>query len=72
MENEVEENNHWVCDSAPGHGKTTALTKVVQKMATKNKVTPLLLVFNNSDNLRRFYNDVREHCLKVRRNSFNM
>lgn len=70
LENEVEENNHWVCDSAPGHGKTTALTKVVQKMATKNKVTPLLLVFNNSDNLRRFYNDVREHCLKVRKEKF--
>jgi len=70
VESETHERNHWVCDSAPGHGKTTALTNIVQKMATQKKVTPLLLVFNNSDNLRRFYNGVREYCVKVKREKF--
>lgn len=48
------EDVHWVCDSAPGHGKTTALKQVLMKECRE----PLLIVFNNRDTMRSFYNDV--------------
>lgn len=52
----------WVCNSAPGSGKTTALqvlTKMLLEESNDNIQIPLLLVFNNNDTMRNdFYNGV--------------
>jgi hypothetical protein len=61
---------HWVCNSAPGHGKTTALTKIVQQMATVKSSTPLLLVFNNGDNLSCFYDEVVRYSKEAGKTKF--
>lgn len=70
IERSREDLQHWVCNSAPGHGKTTALTKIVQSMSEEKWVTPLLLVFNNSDNLMTFYGEIVNHCNKIGRKNF--
>ncbi|MEK4294045.1 hypothetical protein [Paenibacillus sp. FSL R5-0914] len=53
----IGEDVHWVCDSAPGHGKTTALKQVLMKECRE----PLLIVFNNRDTMRSFYNSVFQY-----------
>ncbi|OMF45396.1 hypothetical protein [Paenibacillus amylolyticus] len=50
------EAKNWVCNAAPGHGKTTALKHELKKDCTE----PLLIVFNNKDNMNNFYHEVFE------------
>jgi hypothetical protein len=47
-----------VCDSAPGVGKTTALAAVIKYLASISVKPALLLVFNNTDTMYDFYEDV--------------
>lgn len=58
----------WVCNSAPGSGKTTALqvvTKMLLEESNYNDQVSLLLVFNNNDTMRNdFYNGVFEFVKK--------
>lgn len=62
--NQTEGEHHYVCTSNPGHGKTTALEAVVKQEIMEKYKTPLLLVFNNNDNMRSFYYPVSDYANK--------
>jgi hypothetical protein len=48
----------YVCDSAAGVGKTTALAVVIKYFSSLSVKPALLLVFNNTDTMSDFYKDV--------------
>lgn len=52
---------HNVLCSLPGHGKTTALEYHIKNelLQTDTKKRPFLLVFNNDDTMKSFYNEVK-------------
>ncbi len=57
------DNLAWVCNSAMGTGKTTAL-KVILKMLTSEKTQiPLLLVFNNTDTMESVYKEINDFAM---------
>lgn len=58
---------HWVCDSAPGQGKTTALKALTKEMALKRAANPLLIVFNNKDTMNSYYEEISEFARKHHR-----
>jgi len=53
---------HWVCNAAPGLGKTTALKALVKFMDSEKVKTPLLIVTNNKDNMRYIYEDIKAYA----------
>lgn len=54
---------HWVCNSAPGQGKTTALKALTKELALKRALSPLLIVFNNKDTMNSYYEEINEFAL---------
>ncbi|WP_238653562.1 DEAD/DEAH box helicase family protein [Paenibacillus piscarius] len=54
---------HWVCNSAPGQGKTTALKALTKELALKRAAIPLLIVFNNKDTMNSYYEEINEFAL---------
>lgn len=58
---------HWVCNSAPGQGKTTALKALTKEMALKRAESPLLIVFNNKDTMNSYYEEINEFALEHHR-----
>lgn len=58
---------HWVCNSAPGQGKTTALKELTKGMASKRTASPMLIVFNNKDTMNSYYEEISEYALEHRR-----
>ncbi|CAM4470739.1 DEAD/DEAH box helicase family protein [Paenibacillus typhae] len=55
---------HWVCNSAPGQGKTTALKELTKEMASKRMASPMLIVFNNKDTMNSYYEEISEYALE--------
>lgn len=68
-QSQTEGDLHFVCTSYPGHGKTTALEAVVKQELMEKYKTPLLLAFNNNDNMRTFYDSVKDYAKKLNRNN---
>ncbi|MDQ0885907.1 hypothetical protein QFZ81_000995 [Paenibacillus sp. V4I9] len=66
---QTEGEHHYVCSSNPGHGKTTALEAVVKQEIVEKYKTPLLLAFNNNDNMRTFYDSLVDYANK--QNGYN-
>jgi hypothetical protein len=56
-------NTHWVCDSAPGQGKTTALIELMKTITDKKDRTPFLLVFNNKDALENVFKAIEDYAI---------
>ena len=61
---EKQKDVHWVCNSAPGQGKTTALKALTKEMALKRAASPLLIVFNNKDTMNSYYEEISEFALE--------
>lgn len=53
---------HWVCDAAPGHGKTTVLTTVLKRFSSGRDRMPVLLVFNNKDTMKDLFSKIHNYA----------
>ncbi|KRE29655.1 DEAD/DEAH box helicase [Paenibacillus sp. Soil522] len=61
---------HWICDSAPGQGKTTALIEVMKSINSNKDTTPFLLVFNNKDALENVFSEIENYAIEHNRYKF--
>jgi hypothetical protein len=52
----------WVCNSAPGHGKTSALTALCNMILHEKYDIALLLVFNNTKTMDSLYKQVNDYA----------
>jgi len=64
---EKQKDVHWVCNSAPGQGKTTALKALTKDMALKRAASPILIVFNNKDTMNSYYEEISGFALEHHR-----
>jgi hypothetical protein len=58
---------HWVADSAPGQGKTTALIAYGKATLKTHKPIPLLFVFNNKKALETVFHELQAHAIQLQR-----
>ena len=52
---------HWVCDAAPGHGKTTALIAFLKWLSTHNErkdIMPVLLAMRDTEHMQKAYDEL--------------